>query len=213
MPSKERARQLALAGIAGPAAFAVATVISAPFNEGYSHVRSFISELAAEGSDARVLMTIGFVALGVCILVFAWSVRRLRPATGALALVIALSGVGTLMAGTFSCDAGCPAKGEMSTHQELHNVSSIITFSAWIVIPLLAGWQLRGTRMARLSVALGVVELAIALVLQTYNDRQPDDPVGLLQRALLLVLFAWFVLTALELRRAAAAPKPSPQET
>jgi hypothetical membrane protein len=204
-----RARQLALAGIVGPAVFAAAAVIGAPFDDGYSHVHSFVSELAAEGSSARVLMTIGFFAMGLCLLVFAWSVRALRPAAGALALVIALSGGGTLMAGTFSCDEGCPAKGHMSTHQELHNVSSVITFSSWIVAPLLAGWQLRGTRLARVSIVLGLFELAMALYLQSFSDRQPDDPVGLLQRVILLAVGVWFVLTALELRRAAPPPAQS----
>lgn len=198
----ERARQLALAGIVGPAVFAAAAVIGAPFDDGYSHIHNFVSELAAHGSSARVLMTVGFLTLGLCLLVFAWSVRALRPTAGALALVIALSGAGTLMAGTFSCDEDCPAKGQMSTHQELHNVSSVITFSTWIIAPLLAGWQLRGTRWARISVAFGLFELAVGVGLSSFSDRQPDDPVGLLQRVLLITVGVWFVLTALELRRA-----------
>jgi hypothetical membrane protein len=196
-----RARQLALAGIVGPVVFAAAAVIGAPFDDGYSHTHQFVSELAAEGSSSRVLMTVGFLALGVCLVVFAWSVRALRPAAGALALVIALSGAGTLMAGTFSCDQGCPAKGHMSTHQELHNVSSVITFSSWIIAPLLAGWRLRGTRLARLSTAVGVFALAVGVGLSSFSDRQPDDPVGLLQRVLLIAVGAWFLLMALELRR------------
>jgi hypothetical membrane protein len=206
-----RARQLALAGIVGPAVFAAAAVIGAPFVDGYSHANQFVSELAAEGSSARVLMTIGFLTLGVCVLVFAWSVRALRPAATALALVIALSGAGTLVAGTFSCDEGCPAKGHMSTHQQLHNASSVVTFSTWIVAPLLAGWQLRSNkRLARLSIAIGVFELAVAGVLSSFSDRQPDDPVGLLQRVLLLAVGVWFVLLALDLRRAdPAAPTES----
>jgi hypothetical membrane protein len=200
-----RARQLALAGIVGPAAFAAAAVTGAPFDNGYSHMHQFVSELAAEGASSRVLMTVGFLTLGACLVVFAWSVRVLRPAAGALALVIALSGAGTLMAGTFSCDQGCPAKGHMSTHQELHNVSSVITFSTWIIAPLFAGWQLRGTRLARLSIAVGIFELAVAAGLSTFSDRQPDDPVGLLQRVLLITVGVWLVLTVLEVRRAAAA--------
>jgi hypothetical membrane protein len=201
----EGARQLALAGIVGPAVFAAAAVIGAPINDGYSQTHDFVSELAAEGSSARVLMTIGFLTLGVCLLVFAWSVRVLRPAASALALVIALSGAGTLMAGTFSCDEGCPAKGHMTTHQQLHNVSSVITFSSWIIAPLLAGWQLRGTRLARLSIAVGLFELVVAAGLSSFSDRQPDDPVGVLQRVLLITVGVWFVLTALELRRASVA--------
>lgn len=202
-----RARQLALAGIVGPVAFGVAAIVGAPVVDGYSHQHQFISELAAQGASSRVLMTIGFLTLGVCLLVFAWAVRALRPAAAALAIVIALSGAGTLMAGTFSCDEGCPAKGHMTTHQQLHNVSSVITFSSWIIAPLLAGWQLRSNkRLARLSIVFGLVELAIGLGLSSFSDRQLDDPVGTLQRALLLVVGAWFVLLALDLRR---APEPA----
>jgi hypothetical membrane protein len=200
-----RARQLALAGIVGPVAFGVAAIIGAPIVDGYSHQHQFISELAAEGSSARVLMTIGFLTLGVCLLVFAWAVRALRPTLAALAIVIALSGAGTLMAGTFSCDEGCPAKGHMTTHQQLHNVSSVVTFSSWIIAPLLAGWQLRGTRLARLSIVFGLVELAIGVWLSSYSDRRPDDPVGTLQRALLLVVGVWLVLLAFEVRHRARA--------
>jgi hypothetical membrane protein len=199
-----QARQLALAGIIGPVVYAAAVVIGAPLDDGYSHMHSFVSELAAEGSGARLLMTAGFLVLGLCLLVFAWSVRVLRPAAGALALVIALSGAGTIMAGTFSCDEGCPVKGHVSTHQQLHNVAAIITFSSWIIAPLLAGWQLRGTRLARISIALGLFNLVVALLSSSFSDRQPDDPVGLLEEVLLITVGVWLVLTALELRRAEA---------
>jgi hypothetical membrane protein len=209
----DRARRLTLVGIVGPVVFGAAAILSALINgasgDGYSQVHSFVSELAAEGSRSRVLMTAGFLTLGLCLLVFAWSVRQLRPAATTLALLIALSGVGTLMAGTFSCDKGCPAEGVTSTHQDLHNLSSVITFSAWILAPLAAGWQLRGSRLGRLSIAFGVVELAISLWLQRYaTDRQPDDPVGVLQRAVLLVVFTWFVVAALDVRRAAGRRAP-----
>jgi hypothetical membrane protein len=190
-----------LAGIVGPAAFALAAAVGAPLDDGYSHVYDFVSELAAVGSSARVLMTVGFFVFGICIVVFAWSLRVLRPAAAALAIVVALSGAGTLVAGTFSCDPGCPAKGEMSMHQQLHNASSIVTFSTWIIAPLIAARQLRGTRFARGSLLLGVFELATGLVLASFGDRHVDDPVGLFQRVLLLSVGAWFVLATLEIRR------------
>jgi hypothetical protein len=145
-------------------------------------------------------MTIGFITFGVCILLFAWSLRVLRPAATVLVVVIALSGAGTLMAGTFSCDPGCPAKGVTSTHQDLHNVSSVITFSAWIIGPFVAARQLRGSRFARLFLILGVIELAFGIALGSMSDHQPDDPVGLLQRVVLVSVGVWFVLLALELR-------------
>ncbi len=200
-PGAGRARQLAWFGVVGPAAFAVAAIVGAQMVEGYSHVRSFISELAATGSDSHGAMTVGFFALGISIVVFALSLRALRPAALLLFVVVLCSGVGTLMAGSFGCDRGCPASCDMTTHQQLHNVSSVITFSAWIVMAFVAARQLRGARFARVSLVLGVLELGIGLALASFNDRHPDDPVGLLQRALLLCVAVWFLLATLELRR------------
>jgi hypothetical membrane protein len=198
--TRAQARQLALAGIVGPVVFALAALIGATRPKGYSHVYNFVSELAAVGSPARVLMTIGFIAFGLCILLFAWSLRVLRPSAVALVAVVALSGIGTLTAGTFSCDPACPTKGSMSTHQQLHNASSVVTFSAWIIAPFVAARQLRGSRFARLFLILGGIELAFGLILGSMSDHQPDDPVGLLQRVVLVAVGVWFTLLALELR-------------
>jgi hypothetical membrane protein len=196
-------RSLAWAGVVGPVAFAIAAIVGGLVNgTGYSPVHQFVSELAAVGSPARVLMTIGFLALGLSLVVFAWSVRRLWRGAAVLAVVIALSGAGTLMAGTFSCDAGCPTHGGRSTHQQLHDLSSVLTFSTWIVAPFVAGWPRRRTRYGRLSLALGVLALAGGFVVASFGDRQPTDPVGLWQRVLLAVVGLWFVLTALQVRRA-----------
>lgn len=196
-----RARQAAVAGIVGPLVFALAAVVGATRVHGYSHIHRFVSELAAVGSDARALMTIGFLTFGVCIVAFAWSLRVLRPAATVLVVVVALSGVGTLTAGTFSCDPGCPAKGQMSTHQQLHNASSVVTFSAWITAPFIAARQLRGSRFARRSLAIGVVALVFGIALGSMTDHTPDDPVGLLQRIVLVAVGVWFALLALEVRR------------
>jgi len=201
---QRRAQRLALAGILGPVAFGLTAVVGGAIESGYSPVHSYISELAAEGSGVRVLMTTGFLVLGLCIVVFAYALRVLRPAAVLLVLVVALSGVGTLMAGTFSCDEGCPTKGQTSTHQDLHNVSSVITFSSWIIAPLVAARQLRGTRYALASLALGAGALVVGLVLGSFADHAPDDPVGALQRAELLVVGVWFVVTTFELRSSPA---------
>jgi hypothetical protein len=180
--------------------YAAAAVVSGRFEDGYSPVHRFVSELAAEGSGVRVLMTIGFLVLGASIVLFAWSLRVLRPAAGVLALIVALSGAGTLTAGTFSCDPGCPVKGSVSTHQDMHNRAAVVTFSAWVIAPFVAARQLRGTKFARVSLVLGLVGLAIALLTASYSDRQPRDPVGLLEVVLLLVVGAWFVATTVEVR-------------
>jgi hypothetical protein len=84
-------------------------------------------------------------------------------------------------------------------------VSSVITFSAWIIAPFVAAWQLRGTRFARLSLALALFEVVVGLVLGAHADAKPDDPVGLLQRIELTAIGVWFVLLTLEVRRRSPA--------
>ncbi len=209
------ARRWALAGIVGPAAFWVAIVIGAwleadylgaaayrpDLRDGYSHVYSFVSELAAEGSGVRLLMTAGFLTFGIATLVFARSMRALWPTRSVLAVAVLVSGIGLLGAGVFSCDEGCPANGDVTLHQELHNAASVVTFPAWMACAAIAAWQLRSTRYGRVSLALAVVQVGTGLVLGAWSDRARDDPVGLLQRINLAAVAIWFVVTALELRK------------
>ena len=168
--------------------------------EGASDRSAYRGHGWTEGTGRPSPAPVDWIVFGLCILLFAWSLRVLRPAALALVVVVALSGVGTLTAGTFSCDKGCPAKGVTSTHQDLHNGSSIVTFSAWIIAPFVAARQLRGSRFARAWLLLGGVELAFGIALGSMSDHQPDDPVGLLQRVVLVAVGVWFTLLALELR-------------
>ena len=213
--SEANARQAALAGIAGPALWVGAIVVAAlleadrldgrpagpGLRDGYSHVYSFVSELAAVGSDGRVVMVVGFIGFGVCTVVLAGAMRRLWPTATLLTAVVALSGVGLIGAGSFTCDAGCPTEGDLSLAQEVHNITSVVTFPAWMACAAIAAWQLRDRLYGRLSLVLAVVEVGSGLVLGTWRDREADDPVGLLQRVNLAAVCAWFVLTALEVRR------------
>jgi hypothetical protein len=214
---------LAWAGIVGPAAFGLAAAIGAPLEDsylggdayrpglhgGYSQVHSFVSELAADGSGVQLLMTAGFLVLGLCTLLFAWSLRRLWAAAALLAVAVALSGVGVIAAGTFSCDAGCPTDGVRSTSQELHDVASVLTFGSWMAVALIAGWQHRRTAYGKASLGLFGVQVAAAAILSSFGERDADDPVGLYQRIMLTAVAAWFVLTAIELRRSAGADHAS----
>lgn len=200
-PMTEWARRLAFAGIVGPVVFGLAAVIGAATGDGYRQTNQFVSELAASGASTRPLMTVGFVVLGVSTLALAWSMRILWPTSLLLAVLVALSGITTLAAGTFSCDAGCPTEGARSTSQVLHDVASVPTFLLWLAMALLAAWQFRRTTYGGVSLALGVIQIASIVVLGTFTDRHPDDPVGLVQRIDLLAVGTWFVATAVALRR------------
>jgi hypothetical protein len=220
----QRARTAALAGVIGPAAFWVAIVIGAwlqaerlddlaarpGLRAGYSHVYSFVSELAAVDSGGRVVMWLGFVTFGVCSLVVAGALRRLWPTATALCIAVAVSGAGLLGAGTFSCDPGCPTEGDVRVAQELHDVFSVVTFPAWMACAAIAAWQLRDRLFGRVSLVLAVVQVGTGLVLGTWRDRAADDPVGVVQRINLAAVAVWFVLLAVELRRTpAGGPEPA----
>ncbi len=211
----EVARRQALGGIAGPALFWVAIVVGAALEAdylgndayrpglrgGYSHVYSFVSELAADGSGVQSLMIAGFFAFGIGTLFLVASLRSLWPTATALTMAVFVSAVGILGAGSFPCDVGCPVDGDVSTSQTLHNLFSVVTFPAWMACAAIAAWQLRRTLYGRLSLVLAVVQVGTGLLLGTWRDREMDDPVGLLQRINLAAVALWFVLTAVELRR------------
>ena len=79
-----------------------------------------------------------------------------------------------------------------------------LVITAVVVVLVAAGLLQRANKNREwhdASLALGLLSLATALTLASFNDRQPDDPVGLLQRVLLLSVGAWFVLATLEVRR------------
>jgi hypothetical protein len=203
------------AGVAGWIAFTAAWIVGGQLEDGYlgsdaaaPGVRAgyepayhFVSELAARDSGVRALMTAGFYVLGIGTLVFAWAARALRPALLAVWALVAVSGIGVIGAGTFACDPGCPPDGT-STSDALHNAFSFLTFGGWLIGMAVAAWRLRGGRHAWLFTGLLVIALPAALVLAPMTtDRSPDDPVGLIQRIVLLAVAAWFVATAVWLRR------------
>jgi hypothetical protein len=210
------ARKAALGGIVGPVAYWVAILVGAPLEAdrlgdlaarpglrpGYSHVYSFVSELAAKGSDAELLMWAGFYLLGAGTVLLALAMRRLWPAATALFVAVLVSGLGTLMAGSFRCDPGCPTKGDLSTSQELHNLSSVLTFPAWMACAAIAAWTFRDRLFGRLSLAVLVVQVGTGLVLGSWaSDRGADDPVGIWQRINLAAVAVWFAVAAVEVRR------------
>lgn len=208
-----RARTLAWAGVAGPVAFAVAIVVGATLVDGYSHVEDFVSELAASGSRARPVMTAGFLALGLSLVGLAWSMRVLGPMAGALALVVALSGVGVMAAGAFACDPGCPTTGDRSTAQQVHDGASVLTFVLWIGAMGTAGWRRRHDRYGRSSLVLAAVALVSFLTLGAMRDPTPTDPVGLVQRLMLTAVGLWTIATTVELRRQGKPQAPTSPHT
>lgn len=127
------------AGMIIPVWLFVGVIIAGVMNPGYSHIDQAMSELGAQGSATHVLsplinnfpLGILFIAFGLY-LISTFKTSKLAIVSGVMILI---HGIGSIMAGYFSCDAGCqPAS--PSSSQVIHNISGLIMFVSLTV----AGW-------------------------------------------------------------------------
>lgn len=168
-----------LAGVAAPVSFVTAWAVAGTRVPGYSPVREHISELARVGAATRPLMTAGMVGFGVLAPLWATGLDR-----GARAAVTA-AGLATL--GVAAAPLGA------SWGDAPHAVAAGAAYAAMAATPAL-GAGLGAPRAARTASVLSALLLLGSLA---------DTPVtGLLQRAGLGVVDAWYVATGLrQLRR------------
>jgi hypothetical membrane protein len=175
-------RAAALAGIAAPLSFISAWAVGGARAKDYSPVQDFISDLARVGAPTRPLMTAGFVGFGLLAPVWA----RTLP-TRALRTSVTVAGAGTLAVAALPLGA--------SWGDAPHAVAAGFSYVAMASTPLLGAQVLEG-RAAALSRATGA---ASGLMLAGSMLGRYD---GLLQRAGLGVVDAWFVVMAVrQLRR------------
>lgn len=190
-------RAAAVCGVLAPASFVGAWLVGGAVQDGYEPLVDAISRLAAEGAQARPLMTGGLVAFGLLAPVWARTLgARLR--SPALRGVVTLAGLATLAV------AALPLTREGGTTQDaLHAVAAGTGYVAMAATPLVAAPLLRRRghrRAAALSVAVGTVSAA-ALVgtLLVGEDGQVGS--GGLQRLGLTVVDAWHVAAAVAVLR------------
>jgi Protein of unknown function (DUF998) len=199
-------RILALGGIAGPAVFAVVTLVSAALRPGYSHLTSVISELGADGTPYAPLMNYaGFVPAGLMLAAFGVALTRLLPRhrlTTAAAVLVTLFGCALAAAGIVSCDPGCPPNGgslEQLVHDGIGPLMALFLIVAAGILGIhlrrLAAWHPLAS-YSMLTSALGLL-LLVALI----SSRQAGTLTGLWQRLLLTALLLWCAVIALRAYR------------
>jgi hypothetical protein len=199
-------RILALGGIAGPAVFAVVTLVSAALRPNYSHVTSVISELGADGTPYAALMNYaGFVPAGLMLAAFGVALTRLLPRhrlTTAAAVLVVLFGCALAAAGVVSCDPGCPLTGG-SFEQLVHDGTGPLMALCLIVAAGVLGIHFRRLPAWRaLSIySLLTSALALMLLFALMSSRATGTLTGLWQRLLLSTLFLWCAVIALRAYR------------
>ena len=218
------------AGIVGPLFFVLVFTIEGFFTPGYSAMREVVSFLELE--PAGWIQSLNFILTGLLFALFAsgfFQWMRPRSASGWLfvtTVLIALSGVGMIMAGLFFPDA--PGTSQPSVHGILHSISFSVIFLSLGVAGLLVGgkflrtpgWRIHGvysliTGLFPIVAALG--NLYSSFVVSTASKTPFTSTTsqlvvgGLINRILILVAFAWYVILAIHLlmdeREAVNAPQ------
>jgi hypothetical membrane protein len=132
-PSGTRSPALRLclwAGIVGPVLFVLVFTVDGALTPGYSAMRDVISFL--ELGPAGWIQRLNFILTGLLIILFAlgfFQWMRPRSVPGWLSvttILIALSGVGLIMAGPFLPDA--PGTAQTSVHGVLHTLAFTVVF-------------------------------------------------------------------------------------
>jgi hypothetical protein len=135
-------------------AFVAAWVLGGALTAGHSPASDAISRLAAVGAPQRALMTGGFVAYGVGVVVGA---RALSTAgLGRCAPVLVANGLATLTVAATPLDRSGLVDG-------LHAVAATVGYVSIAVVPLLAAGPLRAQghrRCAHASLVAGAISAA-----------------------------------------------------
>jgi hypothetical protein len=193
--------QGAVLSVAGPGVFALAAVVGARIEPGYTRRDEPISALAAHGSRAAFVMVPGFLGLAVGSVGLARELRGTRVAPSPVPALLALVGLTTAGAGLARCsDRSCPTRflgdQNVTLSDDLHAWFSAATFALWITIPLVAAARASDAPPGyrRWSKRLGIATL-VGLVGGGLLARKPGSTWGgTAQRVMLTSALAWYPL-------------------
>ncbi len=211
MPTSRRL--IALLPIASAAWLAGSALIAGAMRPGYDHVSQFLSELGASGTPGGAAMNyLGFIPTELFMLGFlALALRVMRPGPLGLAglALLAVYAVSLIIAALAPCDAGCRPDTPSLSHTIHMATGSIAYLSALAGMAVLA--IATGRRGApRLMVAGLACAMAGAALLAGLDAN--SGVVGLVQRSLEGVIYAWLILFGLWLASRpphASAPAPA----
>lgn len=189
---------IALAVVAGIGVFWGGILVAAALEPGYSNRRDYVSTLAARGADQAGVAILAIVAAAVAMVSAAW---LLRPYSRAAAALVALAGIGFVVAAftRLECPngaAGCGIGGrfEVSGSTEIGHWTATTVAS----VLLIAGIALTGVALVRRGQRLaGIASLVAAAVTAIAFLATGGDSPGVIQRIGILVATGWLAAFAL----------------
>src|SRR6266516_1469103 len=179
-----RLRLWAVCGLAGPALFTLAWVVSSLRQTGHAATSVQLSGLAAVDARDPQIMIAGFVGLGACSVAFGAALGRLNAAGSAGPWLVTCAGAATVVAGVFWTD------------QE-HDVASGLAYAMMIAAPPVLAWRFhREPDWAALSSPLQVLTLISAASLALFASRSAAPWNGTVQRLAVTLALGAEALTA-----------------
>jgi hypothetical protein len=198
-------RKLLWVSLAGPLLLVISAGVAAGLDPGYSD-RDPVSLLAAEGAPTAPIVTFGFLASGLALMVMMAVVWRLGTPLGRVVPLVGFgSGALITAASFFPCSPGCPAPwgGEAAPQDVVHFglvVTSVAGFAAAPVLTWGRLWHRRVWVSYRRATGFLAVLVVAGGFLTFTSEALPvaalAGTVGIWQRISMAGSLAWFSLTA-----------------
>ncbi|MEQ8878976.1 MAG: DUF998 domain-containing protein [Cyclobacteriaceae bacterium] len=205
MMKRTNLKNLALGGLFGPLIFVLATLVNASLRSDYNHASQFISELGATNTSNAIFMNLsGFLPFGLLMVGFGVSLFSLLPKGISFrfgSLLVLVFGLGVILAGLFSCDAGCPDVG--SKENNIHNQVSAVAFFSAIIGTGIFGISFRNHSDWKPVWVYSILTFIVSagFLAAMINSIEASTLNGMWQRMLLLTLFVWFGVIGVRMYR------------
>lgn len=212
--SQSAVRRLSTLALAGLLFFLLTVIVGQFMRPDLSPARDFLSAYAL--GSFRLIMTAGFVAVGVSILLLTvglWRFGLVNRSGQIGAWILGVAGVAMLGIAVFPAEIDVP---DPSIIGQLHDLSALVHFLAMTIGALLvslsfrhaAQWSRYARSEAVLAVAIVVAFLLFFTVYPLQAGTEPSVPglrpvIGIYQRALIFFVWLWLTVTSVRLRHLA----------
>jgi hypothetical protein len=188
---------------AGQAVFFASWIVAGALEPHYSHVESYVSELAARDAVHPWIETVGIVAFGCSLLALGAALPAALPRRRALAAVaFGLAGAAGILEAVFPLDCATTISHHCRELQDASQLSWQHYAHLWlglantvllVLTPFALARALWPGTTAAVLLAVGTTGLAIGL-LSTFGGEAHGAADGLIQRLGLAVVLLWVVL-------------------
>jgi hypothetical protein len=217
VPSRQTARLLVWAALAGQLAFVVTWIVAGALEPHYPAVDSYVSELGARNAAHPWIVNQGIVAFGLSWLALGIALRRALPRrrAGVVSALFVVAGVTLVAGGILQMDCAITVDnrcrelsnaGALSWHHYGHLWASLIARLALAATPFAIAWALWPAPSGAAALGAGVTGLVIGLLGSL--GEAAGEGAGAVQRASLGVLGLWALIVAIGILHVTRGPRP-----